>query len=181
MKSQSIQTVFENIDPETFRVILEHTPPCDTIAGYRVADLTEVEFDKVMTLSEQAAAMTPFELVAMAVAVEEKALLKCPAGEFMGFLKHLINELEKIEKLLQLLSREPDPDWIRAGIERLNLFGKDNVYYAMSVKPADWEIDGKTPFYLMHKKLLMDKIHGEIKENHDKIIAEKAKNKVWTS
>lgn len=179
MKSQSIKTVFKNIDSETFKVILNNITPVDKIIGNKIPKMTEWRWCDVMDLLEKINQLTPFEIVELAVKdkVDENTLLKTEANEFMGFLKFLLNESEQILQLMGELKKEPKTDLVRAGIDKLNVFGNYNIYYSISKNPLDWDEISEVPFYKMYTKLLMDKVNEEINERYQEIQIENSKEK----
>lgn len=180
-RKSSVKKFFENIDPDTFRAILNSVKPSNRLLGIEVPDVTTWKFCDVMQVIGEADKATPFELCTMVLNLfdetDEQSILKTDSNEFMRFMKHVKNEIEKIGKLQEQLHSDPKADLINAGIDELNKFGATTIYYSISKNPDDWDRISEIPYGKLYTKLLLDKVHGDIQEKYNEIQIEKSKRK----
>lgn len=168
-KSIKLHKFFAQVDSKQFKVILNAIEPCDKIMGYTMPEITKMPYGQVMGFVEDCQEYTPFEMVKEFLKMQEYRvsdvkLLKLPANEFMRFLKHLTNEVNRVIAMLAELRSEPKAKLINAGIDKLNPFGVANIYYSLDRNPSKWKEFAAIPFYEMYVMQLMDKINAEINE-----------------
>lgn len=175
-KGLPVYKFFEQVTPTEFKVILNSVKPRNTILGYTMPNITELPYEDVMSFIEAFNDYTPFEVVSEFLKmqdyeVSDAKLLKMKAGKFLGFTRHLRDEVEKVANLLIGLKTEPDAKLINAGIEELDKYKTANVYYSICKDPNEWDRLEKTPFKKMFVKLMMDKDNAEINRKYNEILS----------
>ena len=167
----------ENVDGDTFSVLLEHAKPVNTFKGKSLPDIIKWKFCDVMEFGQLDAIECCNRALNKYAGLNESMLLMGKASEYISLLRHVKNEFDKVSKLMKQLEREPDGDMINAGVDKMNTFGVLGVYYAIDKNPTKWDEISETPFIMMYSKLMMDKISGEIQEEYSRIQADKQKHK----
>lgn len=181
MLKRTVRYLCANIDVDVFKVLLNNVKPSNKIAGFELPGITGWKFCDVMDLVSCVNSITPFEVVVKALSyhtkVKEVKLLKCDSNEFIRFLKHIKNEVEKVAQLQDSLKTEPKADLVNAGIDALDRFGITNIYYSISKNPLNWDDISEVSYGKMYTKLMIDKVNAEIQEKYNDILTEKSKRK----
>lgn len=165
-----VKEFLSKADQSLFDVLLKNAKPCNRIAGVEVPDVLMWKFCDVMEID---GTIPAFELVMKVIRfhfdVSESVVMKCRDKDFVSFLKHIQNEMDKVAKLNEQLKSEPDNDLISAGIERMNPYGSIGIYYSISKNPLEWDAISEVPFGKMYMKLMIDKIQSEVQARYSEI------------
>lgn len=161
-------------DQGLFDILLNNSRPSNTLCGRTVPGVTKWRFCDVMELG---GSMSPVDVVSKVLNfyfdVGEDEILDTKDRDFISFLKHIRNEMDRVSKMNDALKSEPDNDLIEAGIDRLNVFGELTIYYAISKDPREWDAISEVSFGKMYSKLMMDKINGEVQKRYNEIMQQK--------
>ena len=113
---------------EQYANVLKYLKPVPSIGKYKAQDLYEMEFAEVVNIRNAVKEQRFFDAMTVYYKIPMIFLMKKKLIEYSHALNHMMNELNiLIEREINVLSREPDQDWVAAGVKELDRFGALNV------------------------------------------------------
>lgn len=119
------------------------------------------------------------EIIKLIFWVTDEAIDKADERELLSFILWVKDGLEMISKYENdLLSSSPDIDLINAGINKLDMLGDLPLIDSLAGGDMEkWEAIESMPYHKVFKKMLLNKLNGEINKDYQKIISDKQKRK----
>lgn len=171
----TIREFLENVDGDVAKVLIKHSKPINVFGEHTVPDMTSWRFCDVMDIVGMDMLQAAVKSLKWHTGIEEDDLLNQSASEFASYMKWLQVEAEKIGKLMEQLKKEPDPDMVNSGIDKMDRYGVAAIYYGINRDPSQWDRISEVPFHMMYAKLMMDKDSAEIQENYNRLMMQKQK------
>lgn len=171
----TVRELLANIDADELKVMIRSSVASNVIDGNDIPDTTMWRFCDVMDMFGQDMMHVAIRSIARHNKMTEDEVLKCKASEFVSYLRWLQDEAEKIGKLMDQLKKEPDPDMINSGVDKMDRYGVVAIYYGITKDPTQWDRISEAPFHMMYTKLMIDKDSAEIQQNYNRLMAQKHK------
>ena len=144
----------------------------DGIGCFRMPTIGEVSFGDVIECREKYANGEVIEAMCIALGCWPEFILSKPDDEFLGFWRHLEDELLKSAEMEQGLSAADDPKLIEAGIHKMGAFEEYNAIDALAGGDLlKWDEVKSRPYQECFVKLMKNKVEGEISKKYQKLLS----------
>lgn len=166
---ETIQEFLAVHSKEDVGFIMEYIEPLKEFLGIDYSDLTMHEYSKVIKafkrLGENDIAGMVLEIIGKDK-ITEAYLMKLESVKVLGFIRHLLNEIERISELEKTyINSDIDGKLLSAGIEKLDVFEEINVYASINPNPKEWESLSKLPYHLIFTYLWRENTVNKIQDN----------------
>ena len=157
--------------------------PIDTIFDTKCRPIYKMRYENVIEIKDLWKSNAFMEIVLYLLkengkSIEESELLTLRADHYYFFISFIREELIRISNMENELYAPPSSDLMLAGIDRLNVFEDANVIDSLaSGDLLKWEKITKLPYEMVYTKLMMNKVHNEIKESYSDIMRAKSKSR----
>lgn len=159
-----IEQDYETI--ETYNQLFQFVPSSNVFLKHKAKEIELMSFGEVAELKKRALNEEVFYLLRTVFEVTDEQILKCRVTDFFPARNYVNEKLVSLIKREKMLYGQVDPKLMKAGIERLNILGDQNVLIDIGeqfgVRPS--EVD-QWPYAEIFSIRLKNKIVADIERS----------------